>query len=180
VVQGMIGEPKTHSSLAPVPVIRQLAQRLEMHRLRSGNPQSGPIFANSLGKPLALRWVLLTQILPAIEVCVCGKPKTHLDHVQGEPRYDTEHHYQHDPRKPEWHGFHACRRGLPTNLFRLGIPAKAIQLILRHSDVSVTNKCYILPIERDAREAMTKFESAIENPAGHTAATEIAKTDVVQ
>jgi len=43
---GRISDPKTRKSRAPVPVIRQLAERLEMHRLRSGNPLTGPISAN--------------------------------------------------------------------------------------------------------------------------------------
>ena len=43
---GHITAPKTRKARAPVPVIRQLAERLGLHRLRSGNPQSGPIFAN--------------------------------------------------------------------------------------------------------------------------------------
>ena len=30
------------------------ADRLEMHRLRSGDPQTGPIFANAAGKPMSL------------------------------------------------------------------------------------------------------------------------------
>lgn len=44
---GHVGAPKTRKSAAPLPVIRQLAERLEMHQLHSQNPQSGPIFANS-------------------------------------------------------------------------------------------------------------------------------------
>lgn len=51
---GRVNDPKTRKGRAPVPVIRQLADRLGMHRLRCGNPQSGPIFANGLGRPL--RW----------------------------------------------------------------------------------------------------------------------------
>jgi integrase len=35
--------PKTRKSAAPVPVIRQLAERLEFHSLRSKNPQSGTV-----------------------------------------------------------------------------------------------------------------------------------------
>ena len=55
-------------------MIRQLAERLEMHRLRSGNPQSGRIFANVLGKPLALGSVVNRVILPALKRCeVCKK-----------------------------------------------------------------------------------------------------------
>jgi hypothetical protein len=49
---GRVTDPKTRKGRAPVPVIRQLAERLEMHRLRCRNTQSGPIFANAMSKPL--------------------------------------------------------------------------------------------------------------------------------
>jgi integrase len=62
---GRITGPKTRKGRAPVPVIRQLAERLEMHRLRCGNPQTGPIFANRLGTN--------RYILPALNRCErCG------------------------------------------------------------------------------------------------------------
>src|SRR5262249_44887378 len=32
-----------------------------------------------------------------------------------------------------WRGWHAARRGLGTNLYRLGVPEKTIQAILRHA-----------------------------------------------
>jgi hypothetical protein len=44
---------------------------LEIHRLRRGlprgSPNVGPIFANALGKPLALSSVVNRVILPALE-----------------------------------------------------------------------------------------------------------------
>ena len=40
-----------------------------MHRLRCGNPQVGPIFANSLGKPLNMNNVLGRMILPNLDRC---------------------------------------------------------------------------------------------------------------
>jgi hypothetical protein len=43
-----VGNPKTAKSKAPVPVIPQLAQRLDAHRKKCGNPVAGPIFANSV------------------------------------------------------------------------------------------------------------------------------------
>lgn len=49
-----VGDPKTARSKASVPVIPQLAHRLDAHRKRWGNPMAGPIFANTLGKPLDL------------------------------------------------------------------------------------------------------------------------------
>lgn len=59
---GRLGEPKTRKGRAPVPVIRQLAERLEMHRLRCGSPKSGPIFANAKRKPLSLSSVNLSTM----------------------------------------------------------------------------------------------------------------------
>jgi integrase len=47
------GDPKTEKSKAPVPVIPQLAERLTGYRRSRGNPISGPIFANTFGRPLA-------------------------------------------------------------------------------------------------------------------------------
>ena len=42
-----------------------------------------------------------------------------------------------------WRGWHAFRRGLATNLHALGIANKEIQAILRHSNIAVTQSCYI-------------------------------------
>src|SRR5204863_9513876 len=66
---GRITAPKTRKGRAPVPVIRQLSERLEMHRLRSANFSAGPIFANAVGKPLALSSVVNRVVLPALNRC---------------------------------------------------------------------------------------------------------------
>jgi hypothetical protein len=55
---------KAYLCLRACPVIRQPSERLELHRLRSGSRQSGPIFANSLGKPLNMNNLLGRTILP--------------------------------------------------------------------------------------------------------------------
>src|SRR5262249_726005 len=111
---GHITDPKTAKSRAPVPVIRQLAERLEMHRRRSNNAQSGPMFATRRGTPLMMH-NLLRLIIPALNRCaVCCKAK---DDQSG-----ALHEYKRDARLPEWHGWHACRRGLGSNLYRLGVP----------------------------------------------------------
>ena len=62
---------------------------------------------------------------------------------------------------PEWHGWHAFRRGLATNLNRLGVDDSVIQRILRHSHVSVTQACYIKTASEDAKAAMQKLETAL-------------------
>jgi integrase len=60
----------------------------------------------------------------------------------------------------EWHGWHAFRHGLATNLHRLGVPDKTIQAILRHSNVAVTQACYIKTVAEDAVAAMRSLECA--------------------
>jgi integrase len=151
---GRVTDPKTRKGRAPVPVIRQLAERLEMHRLRSGNPQSGPIFTNVFGKPLALSSVAYRQIMPTLNRCErCGKsPSQHQD---------CDHEYKRDSRIPEWHGWHAARRGLGSNLYRLGVPDMVIQRILRHANVSTTATYYIKTAAADVRGAMAKLENHI-------------------
>ena len=59
-----------------------------------------------------------------------------------------------------WHGWHAFRRGLATNLHRLGVQDETIQRILRHSTVAVTQNCYIKTADADMVAAMRRLESA--------------------
>jgi integrase len=42
-----------------------------------------------------------------------------------------------------WHGWHGFRRGLASNLNRLGVDDSVIQRILRHSTVATTQNHYI-------------------------------------
>ncbi|MGP0018510.1 MAG: tyrosine-type recombinase/integrase [Candidatus Sulfotelmatobacter sp.] len=155
---GRVSDPKTRKGRAPVPVIRQLADRLEMHRLRSGKPLKGPIFANSLGNPLSLGSVVNRVILPALNRCeACGKAESN--------HQSARHSYKRDNRMPEWHGWHAARRGLGSNLYRLGVPEMVIQRILRHANVSTTATYYIKTAADDVRSAMTTLENHIEETA---------------
>jgi hypothetical protein len=55
---------------------------------------------------------------------------------------------------------HAFRRGLATNLHRSSVPDKTIQAILRHSNVAVTQACYIKTVPEDAVAAMRLLECA--------------------
>src|SRR5258708_7706073 len=149
-----VSDPKTRKGRAPVPVVRQLADRLEMLRLRSGNPLAGPIFANGVGKPLSLSSVVNRVILPALNRCeACGKAEA--------GHQKASHPYRRDAGKPEWHGWHAARRGLGSNLYRLGVPDIVIQRILRHANVSTTATYYIKTAAVDVQNAMTKLENYI-------------------
>jgi len=114
--------PKTRKSRAPVPVVKQLADALEAHRLRSGilaQPDL-PIFQAGNGQPLNL-----TNLASRVIAPVCS-----------------------------WHGWHAFRRGLATNLHALGIPDKEIQGILRHSNISITQNVYIKTVSESQVSAM--------------------------
>jgi integrase len=167
---GRINLPKTKKSAAPVPAIKPLAERLEMHRARSGNPQTGPIFANTLGKPMSLNNLLHRFILPVLNRCaLCGRSK-------GIPHLPADHDWQRDPRLPVWRGWHAARRGLGTNLYRLGVPPLVIQRILRHSNVSTTMGYYILPIGDDVRKGMAEFSAQWEKMVPETTAQSLPDT----
>jgi integrase len=61
----------------------------------------------------------------------------------------------------EWHGWHAFRRGLATNLYRIGVPDKTIQAILRHANVSTTMNIYVKSISTDSTAAMELLEVAL-------------------
>jgi integrase len=60
-----------------------------------------------------------------------------------------------------WKGWHGFRRGLASNLYRLGVPAKIIQDILRHADVSTTETNYIVVDRSETKAAMRKLERAV-------------------
>jgi hypothetical protein len=125
-----------------------------MHRLRSGNPQKGSIFANSLGNPLSLGSIVNRVILPALNRCeACGKAES-VHQKAGHP-------YKRNASLPEWHGWHAARRGLGSNLYRLGVPDLVIQRILRHANVSTTATYYIKTAADDVKHAMEKLENSI-------------------
>jgi len=63
----------------------------------------------------------------------------------------------------EWHGWHAFRRGLATNLYRIGVSARTIQAILRHSNVSTTLAFYVKTSGADAVAAMERLEKEMGN-----------------
>ncbi len=126
-----VDRPKTKQSMAPVPVIAQLASRLDLLRTLGGNPSAGLIFASDAGKPLNLDALAHDTIRPALNKIGVG-----------------------------WHGWHAFRRGLATNLHRLGVPDKTIQAILRHANVAVTQGCYIKTASQETVTAMRLLECA--------------------
>lgn len=153
---GVENEPKTRKSKASVPVIRQLAERLEMHRLRSGNLQSGPMFRNYRGERMNLPNLVHRTILPELNRCATCGGEEGRDHLK------QTHDFKRDEGIPIWHGWHAARRGLGSNLYRLGVPSMVIQRILRHSKVVTTESYYIKTDNQDVRDAMVSFEQNLD------------------
>jgi integrase len=150
----IVGETKTRKRKAPVPVIEPMQKLLDQYRVSRGNPATGPIFASMERTPLFLENVKNRQILPALNACLqCGEERN--EHGK------LDHEYARDPKRPEWHGWHAFRRGLATNLHELGVVDKTIQAIMRHANVAVTQKSYIKTLDSQSIAAMRQLESLV-------------------
>jgi len=150
---GIANEPKTRKSKAPVPVIAPLARKLETYHHILGNPASGPMFANAADNSTSLNNVLNRTILPAQRRCAyCGASRV---------RHSQQHAFVLNTSLPAWHGWHAFRRGLATNLHRMGVDDKVIQAILRHGDLSTTQNIYIKDVPADTISAMRRLEAAL-------------------
>ncbi len=48
-----------------------------------------------------------------------------------------------------------------TNLYRLGVPDKTVQAILRHANVSTTMTDYVKSVDEDAIRAMQALEMQV-------------------
>jgi integrase len=144
---GIANAPKTKRSSAPVPVVKQLSDALEAHRLRMGQLAVGPIFQGGTGKPLNLDNLVRRVIVPALSRCaVCKK--------QEDEHKPEGHIFQCDISLPRWHGWHAFRRGLATNLHTLGVADKDIQAILRHSNIGLTMNVYVKSVNESQVNAL--------------------------
>jgi integrase len=164
--EGHVNDPKTGRSKGAVPVIKHVAERLEFHRMRCGNPQTGPMFRNLSGKPVCLNNVLARQILPALKLCECCA-KSEDQHAE------AKHDFKLDEKFPKWHGWHAARRGLGSNLYALGVPEKVIQQILRHTNVSTTSTYYIKTVPTQVTDAMERLQQALpDSLSGNEVATD--------
>src|SRR5258708_299653 len=151
-----INEPKTRRSKAPIPVVKQLADALEAYKLRMGKVAQPnlPIFQAGNGQPLNLDNLVRRVIVPALSLCaICRK---------AEDEHKPEGHvYQRDKALPLWHGWHAFRRGLATNLHALGVGDKTIQGILRHSNVGLTMNVYVKSVSESQVSAMDELSEKL-------------------
>jgi len=130
---GMEKEPKTDARKALVPVIPHLRELIEGYRESMGTPVEGWVFTASRGKkPIRMDNLSKREIKPDLKKA-----------------------------KLEWHGWHAFRRGLATNLSELEVPDPVIQRILRHADIATTQRHYRKTVPKSARKAMAKLDSAV-------------------
>jgi len=125
-------DPKTVKSRAAVPVIPQLAEQLKTWRRACGNPVTGPMFANGANKPISLDSLYWRSMRMVIQRA-----------------------------KIKWCGWHGFRRGLASNLNRLGVDDSVIQVILRHSHIGVTQACYIKAARPEIEAAMKNFSDEV-------------------
>ncbi len=132
------GTNETEASRSAVPVIPELAKHLENHR--NDFPADGFIFTGAnMGRPLDLHNLANRVIRPALKEAALQEKKT-----------------------IPWCGWHGFRRWLATDLYELGVEAKTRQAILRHADVSVTEKHYVKPVTEVSAAAMAKFQRVLE------------------
>jgi integrase len=150
-----VSEPKTRRSRAPIPVVRQLADALEAHRLRAGKLAQPdlPIFQAGNGQPLNLDNSARRVIAPGIERCVKCR-KAEADHKPEGHMFELD-------KTLAWHGWHAFRRGLATNLHALRVDDKTIQAILRHSNVGLTMNIYVKSVSESQVNAMDSLSEKL-------------------
>jgi integrase len=149
--------PKTKRSRAPIPVVRPLAEALEAHRLRAGilAQPTLPIFQAGNGKPLNLDNIVRRVINPALSPCAVCK-------MQEDEHLPDGHAFQRNNSLPLWHGWHAFRRGIATNLHTLGVDDKTIQSILRHSTIGLTQNIYIKSVNESQVSALDSLSEKFE------------------
>jgi len=127
--------------------VKLLADTLEAHRLRMGQLAVGPIFAAGNGKPLNLDNLVRRDIIPTLSICAVCRKRADEHKPEG-------HIFERDNSLPEWHGWHAFRRDLATNLHALGIADKTIKAILQHSNVGLTMNIYVKSVTDSQVAAM--------------------------
>jgi integrase len=129
----VVNLPKTRASRDSVPVIPALAEILDEYRKSMGNPEVGVVFHSDDGLPISVDRVGRRVVRRELEAI----------------------------RLP-WYGWHACRRGLATNLCEIRAQDKVVQRILRHWTPHITRERYIKVFDRTVLEAVEKVQARIE------------------
>jgi integrase len=132
--KGVVNRPKTRASAQAVPVIRHLAEILNAYRLSMGNPATGVIFHSGGGEPMDLDKLAQRIVRPAVQAI-----------------------------QLEWYGWHACSRGIASNLYELGANDKVVQRILLHAKPHVTKERYIKAFDPAVLAAMKSLEMTLDD-----------------
>jgi integrase len=131
VARNVIGETKTTSSVASLPLIAPVLIPLNLWRAKRGNPVEGWIFPNGKGKPVDLRSVIGRTIVPTLAA-----------------------------KKIEWKTLYAGRRGAATILTQLTGDALAAKELLRHKNIAVTTDKYVKAIPEALLKGIKLLEAA--------------------
>lgn len=127
-----VGQTKTTSSAAPIPILPVLGKALRLHSEKTVGT-TWYVFQGETGRPLVLANTTRRDIVPKLKA-----------------------------KKIAWSGWHGFRRGLATTLSDLGVPDKVTQQILRHASVEITRKHYIKTSTAQAEAAMRKLAEAFD------------------
>ena len=103
---------------------------LEELKQADGNPISGPILRGPSGKSLNLDNLSKRVVIPLLKAA-----------------------------KLEWHSFYSLRRGVATTLRGLTHDSLAAKGLLRHSNVSTTERHYIKDVPENTLQAMILLEA---------------------
>jgi len=131
VARNVVGETKTPSSVASLPIIAPVLVPLTLWREKKGKPTSGWVFPNSKGKPVDLRSIISRTIVPTLE-----------------------------KEGIEWKTLYAGRRGAATILTQLTGDALAAKELLRHKTIAVTQAKYVKAIPEALLKGIKLLEAA--------------------
>jgi hypothetical protein len=132
--RGVVGETKTKSSVASLPLIAPVRIALTLWREKSGNPSVGWVFPDKSGKPLDLKSLVHRVIVPTLKT-----------------------------KGIEWKTLYAGRRGAATILTQLTGNALAAKQLLRHGDLSVTTAKYVKDVPEELLKGIKQLEAATTN-----------------
>jgi len=131
VARGVVGETKTKSSVASLPLIAPVRIPLNLWRQKSGSPSEGWVFPNGNDKPLDLKSLVHRVIVPTLKA-----------------------------KKIEWKTLYAGRRGAATILTQLTGDALAAKELLRHKNLAVTTDKYVKAIPEALLKGVKLLEAA--------------------
>lgn len=152
VYRGHISTPKTESSADDVEIGPEIVEYIEAYRAFLGGVNEGYLFPGEKDRttnkirPLNLDSFWRWKINPLLTRCgVCHEPKS--AHAK------ADHQYKRDESMPLWKGWHGFRRGAATEAAKKlsNNGTEAASLLLRHSDVGVTEDRYIKGTKQDRR-----------------------------